>query len=244
MKMREATILILSFVVVFFIGLSALKTSPSGSPRIHLTSYPFPAIAGPTTFYTAVTNPDGTKITGATIDLNASMMMEGMLPTHGRAAPDQKGWYSNSFTFGMMGEYVVDVTATLPDKQVVRDTFNIYVYPVQQMKAAGETVYRSQREIEADRSTNSSRERWIIIPLGTQALLRNGQGDNVIPSELHLSVTGQNTLVIRNDDIADHKVGPFFIRAGETIRQEFRTAAEFVGTCTIRHGSEVSIIVS
>ncbi len=243
MKSREATILIVSFIVVFFIGKTGLELSATSGARIRMSSYPFPAIAGPTTFYFAVTNPDGTKVDQATIDVTATMQMEGMLPLRGRAVAGKDGWFTTSFTFGMMGEYVVDVAAKLPSQELVRDTFKIYVYPVEQMAAAGERVYKSEREIAAARTAHIDHERWIIIPQGTQAQLRGGMGDNIIPSELHLSLTGQNTLVIRNDDIADHKVGPFFIRAGETIRQEFRSPATFVGTCTIRHGAEVSIIV-
>jgi len=82
-----------------------------------------------------------------------------------------------------------------------------------------------------------------VIPMGTQALMRSGQGDDVIPEEIRLDLSGRHVLVIRNDDIADHVVGPFFVRSGEIIRQRFTSPAEFQGVCTIRHGAEVSIIV-
>ena len=144
----------------------------------------------------------------------------------------------------MAGEWQVAVQATLADGQtVVQERFGLYVYPVPPRLVGGETDYRSASEIEAAISTNPQREYWIVIPQGTQAMIRTGQGEDIMPSEIHLSLTGQNVLYIRNDDIADHTVGPFFIRAGETIRQEFTRAAEFVGKCTILHGNEVSIVV-
>jgi hypothetical protein len=68
-------------------------------------------------------------------------------------------------------------------------------------------------------------------------------GDDVIPADIRLNLSGQHVLVIRNDDIADHTVGPFFVRAGETIRQNFTQAAVFQGTCTIRHNADINIVV-
>jgi hypothetical protein len=99
------------------------------------------------------------------------------------------------------------------------------------------------REVNTAVATNPEQELWIVIPQGTQQMMRTGQGADVIPPEIHLSLAGQNTLVIRNDDIADHTVGPFFVRAGETVRQQFTRAAEYLGKCTISHGAEVSIVV-
>jgi hypothetical protein len=147
--------------------------------------------------------------------------------------------------WSMPGEWVVDVTAAVPESgdSSVHEQFNVFIYPVPQYDAGGQTSYRSVREVNTAVATNPEQELWIVIPQGTQQMMRTGQGADVIPPEIHLSLAGQNTLVIRNDDIADHTVGPFFVRAGETVRQQFTRAAEYLGKCTISHGAEVSIVV-
>ena len=65
----------------------------------------------------------------------------------------------------------------------------------------------------------------------------------MIPAVIRLDSAARNTLVIRNDDIADHSIGPYFVRAGETVRQVFSEPTNVVGLCTIRGNSEISIIV-
>ena len=57
-----------------------------------------------------------------------------------------------------------------------------------------------------------------------------------VPSLISLSVSGKNTLVIRNDDLVENTIGPFTVRAGETLRQRFDKPGLFVGTCTINQG--------
>jgi len=57
-----------------------------------------------------------------------------------------------------------------------------------------------------------------------------------VPELINLSVSGQNTLVIRNDDYVANTVGPFYVGAGETLRQRFDAPGVFQGTCTINQG--------
>ena len=248
MRYRTAAILLMALAVLAVVEMvvkTRQNTTPASTVQIHLTSDPFPSAVGSETFYVSLTGSDGVPVANAAIEVSANMMMPVMLPLAGRALSQSgsKNQYPVSIIWPMAGQWEVDVKATLPDQTVVQDQFDLYVYGVPPMRVEGETSYRSASEIKAEVSANAAHEYWIEIPQGTQTLLRSGQGEDLIPAKIHLNLNGQNILVIRNDDIADHTVGPFFIKAGETIRQEFTRAAVFQGKCTIRHGAEVSIIV-
>lgn len=243
MRVRAATIVILLTMVALAALWRATQPPDDNSIQLDLTSDPFPLAASPGTLLVALSRADGTPVDDASVQVSATMIMPGMLPLVGRPGNSQDGLYPVSIMWPMPGEWVIDVSATLPEGGSVQEQYNIYIYPVPQPDPGGEPRYRSVSEVSATVSTNPAQEMWIVIPQGTQMLMRTGQGADVIPPEIRLSLNGQNTLVIRNDDIADHTVGPFFVRAGETVRQEFTRAAEFVGTCTISHGAEVSILV-
>ena len=245
MRLRAAAVVILIAVVALVAVWRLTQSPPDSTIQIQVSSHPFPLATGPGTLLVALTNADGAPVDDADVQVSANMMMPGMLPLTGRLEASHDGQYPVSLMWTMPGEWVVDVTAAVPGSESAHEQFNIYIYPVPipPSDVGGEARYRSVSEVEAVESTNPEKEMWIVIPQGTLQMMRTGQGMDVIPYEIHLSLTGQNTLVIRNDDIADHTVGPFFVRAGETIRQQFTRAAEYVGKCTINHGAELSIIV-
>lgn len=145
-------------------------------------------------------------------------------------------------TYSMMGAMAVDITATLTNGETVQEHYDVFVYPVVPANGNPRTTYVSASELAAI-PYDESKELRITIPLGTRAGIIGGHGDDVIGEEIRLSVSGRNTLIIQNNDIADHSVGPFFVKAGETLRQEFRTPAEYQGSCSIRHGAAINIIV-
>jgi hypothetical protein len=231
-------------VVAVVVVLLSRTPAPSTGVRIGMSSNPFPSSVGMGELEVLVTQPDGTWIKDAKVQVTANMMMPGMLPLNGRPVKAGDGQYNFDLMWPMPGEWQVDVAAALPNGQSATERFDIYVYPVPPFTVGGATTYRAESEVQALLNSNPAREYWIVIPQGTMQMQRTGQGENMIPAAIDLSLSGQNTLVIRNDDIADHLVGPFFVRAGETIRQEFTRAATYVGKCTLRHGDEVSIVVS
>lgn len=246
MRVRAATIaLLLTIAALAIIWRVAQPPAAHDAIQISLSSVPFPQAVGPGTLLVALTRSDGTPVQDASVQVSATMMMPGMLPLAGRLEPIQGGQYPISMMWTMPGDWLIDVTAAAPGSENIHEQFNIYIYPVPipQSNVGGEARYHSVSEVSDAISANPAKEMWIVIPQGTQQMMRTGQGADVIPPEIHLSLTGQNTLIIRNDDIADHTVGPFFVRAGETVRQEFTRAAEYLGKCTISHGAEVSIVV-
>jgi hypothetical protein len=228
--------------LIVLCSLSACSQQPSAGVQIALSSDPFPLTVGQTTLLVSVTDVDGTPVDGATVEVSGNMKMPGMLPQTGSTNIAVNGEYQVPIIWPMVGEWTIDVTATLPDRQV-QERFDVFIYGVPAYNGGSRTTYRSVREVSADVSSNAEHEFWIVIPLGTQALIRSGMGDDVIPADIRLNLSGQHVLVIRNDDIADHTVGPFFVRAGETIRQNFTQTAVFQGTCTIRHNADINIVV-
>lgn len=80
-----------------------------------------------------------------------------------------------------------------------------------------------------------------VVPAGTGARLDAGEHVEVIPNRLELLVNDR--LVVRNDDSRDHIVGPFAVRAGETVRYRFSRKGTFIGACTIHPSGDLAITV-
>lgn len=69
------------------------------------------------------------------------------------------------------------------------------------------------------------------IPDGAGAALDNGTPLTILPAELDVNVG--ETIKIVNDDDRGHNVGPWFVGAGETLRQAFTSEGTFEGSCTV-----------
>lgn len=235
----------LIFMVIVAITLVIIVVSaPTNKANIQITlqSNPFPLVIGQTTLFVSVTDQQGAPV-NANVAVSTHMMHEGMLPLNPRIAGYEDDMYRVPLVWPMVGQWVVEVTAQLPDEETtVQEQFEVYIYPITMDAPEGQTEFYRVSESET-LITDPTRERAIIIPQGTQAMMHGMQADDVIPTEIVLNVNGQNTLVIQNNDIVDHVVGPFTIRAGEIIRQTFTRPAEYQGQCSANLQAEVSIIV-
>jgi len=94
-----------------------------------------------------------------------------------------------------------------------------------------------------DIEDTSSREIRIIIPPGTDELLRDGKDPGLVSDYILLKLGEQDILVIENQDTSSHVIGPFFINAGESIRQVFTAPGIYEGTCSIHENAQIRIIV-
>lgn len=81
-----------------------------------------------------------------------------------------------------------------------------------------------------------------VVPEGTTQRYIDGEDLDLMPEEVQLKVG--DTLVVRNDDAETVTVGPFTVRAGETLTQEFRRPQELIGDCTLSGSGEVRIVVT
>lgn len=222
--------------------ISNTNSQPAAAIQISMSSQPFPMSVGRATLMVSITEPDGTPISGAAVSMVSEMKRAGMLPLRGQAAAVEDT-YHIPIIWSASDQWMVTVSATLPnDRGTITEQFEVYVYPVPITSANPSTAYRSTSEYQAMRP-DPQQTLTIIIPQGTADIVRMGHAEDLIPQEIRLNVRGQNTLLIINDDITDHTIGPFFVRAGERIRQTFTQPAVYEGTCTILHSATVSLIV-
>jgi hypothetical protein len=237
-----------ALVAVFGVGLlgvlfwSQQAGVNAGSQRITLSSSPFPLAVGSSMLLVSVTDGQGMPLEDVRVFVDGVFNHPGMIPMTGRGqAQRPDGLYPVSMRWSMTGDWVIEVTAILPNNEALKEQFEVFVFPVPPQNGGSITQYRSVSENTITLNANATREKWMIIPMGTQAVLRQGHGED--SEDILLTLGGQDTLVIRNDDIADHTIGPFFIRSGETVRQRFTEPAVFKGECSVSDNGSINIIV-
>lgn len=82
----------------------------------------------------------------------------------------------------------------------------------------------------------------IVVPDGTQARLDRGEDVVVMPAELRFEVG--DTLLIRNEDVADQSVGPYEVRAGQEFRLRYGAPGRFEGMCPLSEDDTYVIVVT
>jgi len=80
-----------------------------------------------------------------------------------------------------------------------------------------------------------------VIKVGTYQRLLRGEIFDVFPRELEVHVGDE--IVIENQDSFNHMIGPFGIRAGETLRHVWASAGTIEGECTFIPDQKVTIRV-
>jgi hypothetical protein len=215
-----------------------------GAYKLQLGSDPFPMTVGPNTLRVSLTDESGAAIEGADINVTREVMGHvGATLAGATLVQGDDGVYVGRFVWPTASQWRIQVAARLPDGATLAETYEIYIYAIPPQKVSGEPYYHGLTATNEAVAADPDRELWIVIPQGTQDMIKHGMAADVVPEEIRLAASGRNTLIIRNNDISDHTIGPYFVRAGETVRQRFTQPATFVGTCSIRQQAEVSIIV-
>lgn len=93
-----------------------------------------------------------------------------------------------------------------------------------------------------DASSSVAAEYSFVIPEGAGLALDAGTPLEVLPGRLDATVG--ETIQIVNEDDRGHLVGPWFVGAGETLRQTFTSPGEFIGECTVHPSGEIRVIIS
>lgn len=83
----------------------------------------------------------------------------------------------------------------------------------------------------ADADDAGSYEHDYLIPPGTAGRIAAGDPVEIVPAELVVQVG--DAIRIVNNDTEDHVVGVFFVAAGETLTQRFRTEGVLEGDCSV-----------
>ncbi len=231
-------------VVVLSAAVFLLYTRNSGSSQVHIVmeTNPFPLALGDTTVAFKVQHDDGTPV-DATVSMNADMTMEGMLPVNVAQLPYKDGYYQTNVMWPMAGQWLITVSAKLPGVQTpLQESFAVYIYSTTVDNPGGPKTYRTVAQ-DASVNTDPEHQYYVVIPQGTRVLMQQGQAHDVIPSLLQFNVKGLNTLVIQNNDVVDHVIGPYLVKAGETVRQTFTQPAVYQGKCSANTRATIKIVV-
>jgi plastocyanin len=95
---------------------------------------------------------------------------------------------------------------------------------------------------QTDAAAEAIAEYDYTIPVGAGLALDAGTPLEILPGNFDARV-GQ-TIQIINEDDRGHLVGPWFVGAGETMRQTFKTPGEFIGECTVHPSGQIVVTVS
>ena len=79
------------------------------------------------------------------------------------------------------------------------------------------------------------------IPAGAGEALDSGTPLEILPGTLDATVG--ETIQIVNLDERGHNIGPWFVGANETMRQEFTSPGTFEGVCTVHPSGELVLRV-
>ena len=79
------------------------------------------------------------------------------------------------------------------------------------------------------------------IPAGSGQAIDRGEPLDILPDSLEVRVG--EVLELINEDDRGHLVGPFFVGAGETVRQRFSAPGSFIGVCTVHPSGEFVLTV-
>lgn len=109
--------------------------------------------------------------------------------------------------------------------------------------AIGVTACGSDEEVFAVEAAETSDASYrFVIPAGSGARIDEGEALDLLPAEMQVEVG--EVLEIVNDDDRGHLVGPFYVGAGETLRQRFASPGHYIGVCSVHSGGEIVITVT
>jgi len=229
---------IISFVsaVVLALAIAGFAFLPQdaddGRVSIQLLSDPFPMSIGQVNLKVSVTDGAGKPIEGA--EVKATTQYSRHSPITVPARKYENDVYYVPLTVHMVGEINVTIDATLPDGATLSEEYYTFIYGIAPHDVDSKP-YRSEREIAEEVANAPDNEYWIVVPQGAQEF-SGLYVDAFIPETISLSLSGQDTLVIRNDDLVQNNIGPFVVAPGETLRQRFNEPGRFIGECSLSQG--------
>jgi len=224
-------------LIALVIGIGLFLRQPDDEVdyiQIGLNSDPFPMTFGSADLIVSVTNGQGKSIEDAHVTVVTQELHHHGPEILTIARRYENDHYIIPIFWSMPGQSSITVTATLPDGRTSEEEFVTFVYMSPTFKAESRP-YRSKGELEKELENVPDNEYWIIVPHGAREIT-DTHFENFVEPLILLSVSGKNTLVIRNDDFVDNSIGPFYVAAGETLRQQFFEPAVYQGVCTINQG--------
>lgn len=92
-----------------------------------LTIDPDPALVGPADLTVTLADASGLPVDGASVSLKGDMSHAGMQPVLAEATGGASGVYQAQWMWTMAGDWIVTVTATLPDGRTLVRRFDLAV---------------------------------------------------------------------------------------------------------------------
>jgi hypothetical protein len=83
--------------------------------------------------------------------------------------------------------------------------------------------------------------REIVIPVGAQARLDAGERVEILETEIRVKVG--ETVRIRNDDVVDHVIGPYYLQSGAALQQTYRTPQTIQYVCFVNPSEAINLVV-
>lgn len=102
-------------------------TAAPDAPRLTLAVDPDPPAVGDAALVIALTDPAGQPIDGAQITVRGDMNHAGMQPVFGLSAGSESGVYRVPFRWTMGGDWIVTITAVLPDGTQIVENVDLSV---------------------------------------------------------------------------------------------------------------------
>lgn len=93
-----------------------------------------------------------------------------------------------------------------------------------------------------DDSGSGAADYEFTIPAGAGEAIDRGEPLEILPAQLEVKV-GEVIVIVNRDD-RGHLVGPFFVGAGETLRQKFSSPGTFIGECSVHPSGQITLEVS
>lgn len=100
---------------------------------------------------------------------------------------------------------------------------------------------RDSGELYVDDPSVDTPDYRFVIAAGTGEAIDRGEEVTILPAELVVRV-GESIEIVNEDD-RGHLVGPFYVGSGETLRQRFSTAGDFVGICSVHPSGQLTLRV-
>lgn len=81
-----------------------------------------------------------------------------------------------------------------------------------------------------------------VIPAGAGDRINSGEPLDILPAQL-VAELDETIQIVNNDDRA-HLLGPWFVGAGETLRERFTVPGTYEGACSIHPSGGFAVIVN
>ncbi len=114
------------FLLIVLLGVlgacSRGSTTDDSAYTMTLSTQPSALKMGPAQVTVTILDPQSSPVTGATVSLEGTMSHAGMMPANADTTEVRPGEYQGTLDLSMGGEWLVQVTAKLPDGKTIERT--------------------------------------------------------------------------------------------------------------------------